>query len=185
MKKIILLKKQIVWTAILLVLSFSAGYSLRSYEVRQEYNWLNTGYAALTPIQPTSTCDRPEIEFDNVLIKVNEYRLENKQKELGVSLTLSKYAQARAEEIESTGNYNHQTTLGDFRTWEKKNATKEERYDLKGYGELLVRERTDTCQSIEAFKVSPTHNASLLDQKYSLIGVGVKNSTVVLELGEQ
>ncbi len=132
-------------------------------------------------------CKRREINRDNILVLVNEYRLEKGLEMFYGSDSLDKYAQARAEENAENEESTHNTNIGNYWDWAKNNRQIPENYT--SVSELVVVDGVSACHAIDKFKSSPTHNAGLIDPKASTIGIGVASkepgwaSHIVLELG--
>lgn len=135
---------------------------------------------------PPQMCDRSEITYDNILIKLNEYRLSKNLLQLGVDKNLDKLASQRAEELNKTHILTHQSQLID-------NFISNRQFSyLKEVGELFVgrvseskpKIQINTCQAVTEWSNSPTHNDALTDPKYSLIGIGISDFAVVVILGE-
>lgn len=130
-----------------------------------------------TPEPPK--CVHEPLDRDNILLEVNEYRLEKGLPMLKSSLVLHEYSQLRANELKAKGDITHDSKYGDIYEWIRANR----KPNLVSTGEVINIGSRTACESIGGFKSSPTHNAILIDPKAGQIGIGVSGSIVVLELG--
>lgn len=125
----------------------------------------------------------PEVTHDDLLIKVNEYRLSEGKNQLLSDATLDQYAQLRAMEIATNGSYQannpHATKYGTLFQWTKKEAA------LTTYSEDITYEAVDSCNTLLLFKNSPTHNDTIINSTAYSIGIGVYSGYVVLEIGNK
>lgn len=125
-----------------------------------------------------ASCKHGAVDYNNVLLEVNEYRLANDLKMFNSHKFLSEYAKLRANELNTQTNWTHQTNLDPYNYLRSKDETR-----VKSVSELMGG-GTSACDVIQNFKDSPTHNASLLSPTYTQIGIGINDKIVVLELGQ-
>ncbi len=127
-------------------------------------------------------CQQKEVNRDNLAILINEYRLQNSREMLKSNEVLEKFAQARAEELFTKKIFTHQSQLGTFNQWQKKNLERSERIRVEEVAELIAQGARNACEVVESWKTSLTHNNALLDADYQLMGLGISGNVVVLEL---
>lgn len=160
------MKRPIILTAAVLI-TFAGGMLAGSQLFPRE----------VTSTPPPAACVRPEITPDNLLIAVNEYRLSKGLPQLSVEQSLVEYATLRSAELSARGQV-HQSQYGDYFHWLGKTT------GYRGVTELLTVSVETSCQTIDRFKESPTHNAALLDPENRYIGISLNNKYVTLEVGK-
>lgn len=162
------------------VLTFVLVFYLIDVIVDSHMTPASTPQSTASPV--VAACNRPAIVRDNISILVNEHRLANSLPQLAVSEAVESYAQARADEIASTGQYTHDTQLGSFYDWQKKYVKTSSRLYADYWRESLMKDAANACDTVDAWKKSPTHNDSLLSTGNYVLGIGVNGSVVALEL---
>jgi len=163
-----------VWKTVLITLGATflvLGVAIDSYEQ------FTTRNASAKP-----ECHRPEINKDNILVLINEHRLASRLEQLPYSEVAAKFAQARADEIAMTGNYQHDSALGTFFDWQLANIEPEKQVSAEYWSEVLMRGAPDACATVDAWKTSPTHNDALLRDENYTIGIGVNGNVVTGQL---
>lgn len=156
---------------IALLIAFSAGLVLGTWIVPDSHIYQgDKGEVAQASLEvPAKNCLRPEINYDNFIILLNEYRLELGLNQLSYDPVLTQHAEVRLSEIKDLPKVTHQT--------------KAERPANMYWTELLYRDTSNTetaCDYMRKFKESPTHNSGLIDPKYDKHGIATDGDTVVI-----
>lgn len=109
------------------------------------------------------TDTRREINYDNVLIRINEQRLTNDLSQLITDTELQNYALARAQEISKRSELTHETNL--------KISDYTQRFSI--FGEVLFSNGKTTSDVIQGWMNSPTHKDIILSKDFDSIGLTV------------
>lgn len=120
---------------------------------------------------PTATADEHgPLTVDNCLIRFNEARLRDKQKQVADTPSINRIAQGRAEEMASGAS-----PLGHdgFRSLIDKGVVSE-----SNTGELVTTAKTCT-EAVTNLLGSPTHADGLADPRMREIGIGISKNVVV------
>lgn len=124
--------------------------------------------------------NRKEINYDNLLIRINELRLNESLPQFKVNFGLQNFAVARAEEINNTSTFTHLSKL------KIENYSKS--FSLTG--ELIASNYLTTGDVINGWLKSPTHRDILLSKEFDSIGIGIVKDNpklediIVVELGK-
>jgi len=139
----------------------------------------------ITPPPPdAAACQYPDISTDSIMVEVNDYRLSKGLPQLIDDLNLKLYADLRAQELADTKDLTHTSKYGNFATWsEKTGLTASSKFSL--IYEDIASNEMNPCKTVQDFSQSPSHNATILDPNAYLIGVGLKDGYVVLEIGNK
>lgn len=125
------------------------------------------------PVTATiALCDRPQINYDSILVKANEARLNNGLTVLASDPNANTYAQLRANELAETGDFTHKTKYINFDQWQQARSGGTKTTFSRG-SELLSQNNISPCAVIDELLESPTHRAALLDPKNDAVGIGV------------
>jgi len=130
----------------------------------------------------TPPCHYSNLTRDSIRNGVNEYRLQNNLNTLYISRDLDKYAQSRAEEMDKNGKVSHDTQYIGYFQWQKDHP-KTDLVTIKAVSEDLTF-ALNGCAVIQGFKDSPVHNATFINPEYNIIGIGVSDNYVAIELGK-
>lgn len=107
-----------------------------------------------------------------IIKQVNDYRKSQGLAPLKVSDALMKAAQARANDMASTGSFSHTIATTTPNThWSY--FIKQNGYQYKNAGENLAEGYKNATDTMKAWQKSPTHNNNLINPKYSDMGVAV------------
>lgn len=169
-----MLKVAVVTITLVFLLSFLNSF-FRSliFDTKNQQNESNR-------LVKTDSDNRKEINYDNILIRINELRLKESLPQLKVNFGLQNFAVARAEEINNASTFTHLSKL------------RVENYSrsFSLTGELIASNYLTTDDVINGWLKSPTHRDILLSKDFDSIGIGiVKNNPklediVVVELGK-
>lgn len=137
-----------------------------------------------TPTNSTEICKYSSLSKENVLISIQEHRVDNNKSIFSVDDKLNEYAQARADDLEGKSQELRKDAYGDdFYKWYNEN-TNDQRVRLKNIYRQYYYNLTTPCSLIESTKKNKVINSQMLEQKYSKIGIGVKNNFVYIILAE-
>lgn len=117
--------------------------------------------------------ERLEINKDNMLILLNEERLNAGVPMVGISRLLENPAQERAVQLFESQSCTHDDFL------RKKQETK---IQFQVF-ENLVCNADNALYAMEGLMASPTHKAALLNPAANNVGIGVKDKVVVYWIG--
>jgi hypothetical protein len=115
-----------------------------------------------------------DITIENVVNLTNQSRGESGEQVLSVNSKLSAAAEAKAEDMISKNYFSHTSPAGvtPWRWIEKEN------YEYNYAGENLAMDFHSAEKMEEAWMASPTHRANIMNEKYSDIGVAVKEGLI-------
>jgi len=116
--------------------------------------------------------DSTDLSASQIISLTNQARQEHHLSLLTENAKLTEAAFAKAQNMLTTGNFNHtyQTTQGDVNPWEFITATS---YQYHYAGENLARNFTSAENVVTSWLNSPEHAANLLSANYQEIGVAV------------
>jgi uncharacterized protein YkwD len=113
-----------------------------------------------------------------VLRLINDYRQNNGIEPLLLSDTLSLASERHSEDMGERGFFAHNTVSSSYypagaELWDRMEV---EGYDYNTYkGENIAAGYDTAEEAFEAWRISPSHNAAMLDGNYSVVGVGRVN----------
>lgn len=139
------------------------------------YRLLPYTYRDLNPVtmptmaEPVATPDaRGDWTFDNLLIRLNEARLANGERQLGTDNYLSKYAQQDLDNNCPVTSHSNLRSLADTGVFKNYSGVAEDLGNVASYATPEIM--------ISTFLASPTHKDILLDSSYTRVGIGVVDS---------
>ncbi len=131
-----------------------------------------TGYHATTGElmgEATENYNRYQAEINTILKNANRYRADAGAAPVTLDVALSKAAMVRACEMAWSGKHSHTRPNGaKFST-----VLNETGITWSGCGENIAMGYPDAQTVSEVWKNSPDHNKTMLNPKYSKIGIGV------------
>jgi hypothetical protein len=124
---------------------------------------------AWVAIIPSISSQLAAIFPSTVTLLTNQWRSVNNIPDLKTNETLTRAAQAKAEDMASKSYFAHQSPDGS-QPWDWISRAG---YQYAYAGENLAVNFTDSGYVVEAWKNSPTHNMNLIGPRYTETGVGV------------
>lgn len=123
----------------------------------------------------------PAAGDSDLLALINAYRVENGLGALAVQPKLAAAAQWKAQDLESTGVMSHTDSLGRD-AFERMDTFGYEGPPLHSRGEVLSR-GLPLADVMAEWKASLTHNAALLQYRYTEVGIGQAGIYFAVDLG--